>query len=360
MKLSLVVPCYNERGNIRPLLDRLDDTLAGTDWEVIFVDDDSPDGTAAEIARAARGRNDVRLIHRIGERGLAGACIAGLAAAEHPIVAVMDADLQHDETRLPVMLRALADDPALDLVVGSRKTGGGSHGGGMSGLRRAGSDAANMLARKLLGIGIADPMSGFFMLRRARFDEVAPRLQKAGFKILADMLAASGGRWQAAEIPYEFRPRHEGESKMSAGVTLEFLALLLSHRAGARIPLRLMSYMAVGASGVGVQVATSGLLHGLAGAPLMVSLATGVLAAMTSNFFLNNRITYRDRALRNRALARGLLSFYAIGAIGAVANVLGADWVYGALHSLPVASSSGALLSMMWNFGANSLVTWPL
>jgi len=359
-QLTVVVPCYNERENIRPLVDLLDKALPDVRWEVLFVDDDSPDGTAKEVRDLARERDDVRVLHRIGRRGLAGACIEGILSSISPIVAVMDADLQHDETKLAVMFAALQEDPELDLVIGSRHVEGGSATEGFNPLRAKGSEIATSLAQRLLRITASDPMSGFFMVRREKFNEVVLDLQNQGFKILADMLAASRGTWKVQEVGYTFRSRQFGESKMDAAITLEFLGLIVARLTGGVLPIRFILFMMVGLSGVAVQLAAVKLAMLAVGASFVMAQIFGVWLAMTTNFLLNNALTYRDRALRGRAILRGLLSFYAVCMVGAVANVAIADLVFVAFPYWAVASFLGALVGALWNFGASSLVTWRM
>jgi dolichol-phosphate mannosyltransferase len=355
--LTVVVPTFNERGNIRPLLQHLAAALDGIAWEVIFVDDDSPDGTAVEVRAVAREDPRVRLHHRIGRRGLSGACIEGILSSIAPLVAVMDADLQHDEALLPRMVKAMADDPGLDLVIGSRHVEGGTSGAGLSGVRKWGSDWAGALARRALRITAADPMSGFFMVRRGAFNSVVLELQTQGFKILADMLSASAGRWRVQELPYTFRPRVAGESKLDGAVTLEFLGLLVARLTGGLLPIRFVLFLMVGLTGVVVQLSTVRLTLALGGG-FGAAQATGVFVAMTTNFLLNNSLTWRDRRLRGRAFLRGLVSFYAVCSLGAVANVGVADWVFALVQNWFLASLAGAGIGALWNFWASLMVTW--
>src|SRR5262245_15286016 len=172
--LSVVVPTFNERDNVAKLYRKLEATLTGIAWEVIFVDDNSPDGTWDVVRDLARQDGRVRCIRRIGRRGLSGACIEGILASSTPYAAVLDADLQHDETQLPKML-ALLESGQAELVVGSRYIEGGS--ADSFGKQRAGFSAfATRIAKRALGVAIADPMSGFFMIRRDRFEQLAPQL----------------------------------------------------------------------------------------------------------------------------------------------------------------------------------------
>jgi len=357
-ELTIVVPTYNERDNVRPLVDLLEKALEGHRWEVVFVDDDSPDGTAREVRAVAREKPNVRVIHRIGRRGLAGACIEGILSSVAPIVAVMDGDLQHDETILAQMLEMMQADPDLDLVIASRNVEGGSSGNGLSAVRKWGSDTATAIARRLLRITASDPMSGFFMVRRNSFNSVVLGLQQQGFKILADMLSASRGGWKVAEVPYVFRERQHGESKMDSAVALEFLSLLLVRMTGGMVSIRFILFMIVGLSGLVVHLTTLRLVMLALPVSFAVAQTVAVVVAMTSNFILNNVLTYKDRTLRGRDFLRGLLSFYGVCSVGAVANVGVATAVYAVLPFWALAGFAGAFVGALWNFVASALVTW--
>jgi len=357
-ELSVVIPTFNEKDNVRPLVALLEKALKGRAWEAIFVDDDSPDGTAKEVRALGREKPNVRVIHRIGRRGLAGACIEGILSSVAPFAAVIDADLQHDETRLPVMLDALLGDEELDIVIGSRNVEDGSAGTGLSAVRKWGSDVATKMARKALRISASDPMSGFFMVRRESFNSVVLNLQSQGFKILADMLSASKGRWKIHEVGYTFRERQHGFSKMDSAVTLEFLSLLAVRMTGGVFSIRFILFMFVGLTGLAVQLIVLRIMLGLEPDGFAGGNTIAVIVAMTSNFVLNNALTYKDRTLRGREFFRGLLSFYAVCSIGAVANVGVSVVVFAALPFWALAAFCGALVGALWNFVASSLVTW--
>lgn len=356
--LTVVVPTYEERENIRPVVDRLEAVLAGVRWNVIFVDDDSRDGTPDEVRRLAAENPRVSLLSRIGRRGLAGACIEGMLSTAAPIVAVMDADLQHDERLLSEMFRKLSEDTDLHIVIGSRHVGEGSASGGLSKLRSWGSDRANALVRRMLGVRARDPMSGFFMLRRSALTEIVCGLQPQGFKLLADMLSAGRSKWNVLELPYDFRARTAGHSKMNLSVVLEFLALILSRLSGGLLSVRFVLFAFVGISGILVQLAAVRLALAAMGPDFALAQTLAVIAAMTSNFVLNNRITWRERRLKGRALIGGILSFYAVCGIGALANVLSASALYNMFPDWWIASIAGALVGAVWNFWASLNVTW--
>jgi dolichol-phosphate mannosyltransferase len=356
-ELSVVIPTYNESANVPELLKRLDLALAGVAWEAIVVDDNSPDGTWRTTKDIAALDHRVRCIRRVGRRGLAGACIEGVLSSSAPVVAVIDADLQHDETALPQMLREIR--AGADLVVGSRYMGGGSSSEGFSRFRKWGSEMATALARKFLGIHLSDPMSGFFMVRRERIDAIADRLSNDGFKILLDIVASSPAPLKTVETPYKFRQRLAGESKLDTLVTAEYLGLLFSKLSGGLVPVRFLMFAAIGGSGVFVHLGA--LSVALQALHFVFSWAqlTATLVAMSWNFALNNMFTFHDRRLKGSAFFIGLLTFCAVCSIGTVANVGVASWIYDSRSvSWWLAGLSGALMGAVFNYAASSVITW--
>jgi len=356
--LTIVVPTYNEKLNVRPLVSLLDKALVDINWEVVFVDDDSPDGTADEVRELAITRLDVRVIHRIGRRGLSGACIEGILSSAAPYVAVMDGDLQHDETVLISMIASFNTDPELNLVIGSRNVEGGSSGNGLSGMRSFGSNIATVMARKLLKIQVQDPMSGFFMIKLESFREVVGELQKQGFKILTDLLSASRGGWKIKEIPFVFKERQYGQSKMDSAVTLEYFGLILARLTGGAISIRFVLFLFVGCTGILVQLLMVGIFLNIMSLSFFYSQILAVTVAMTSNFFLNNILTYRDQSLNGKYILFGLLSFYFVCSLGAIANVAVANLVYNFVPLWILASFFGSVVSSLWNFMSSKWLTW--
>ena len=356
--LTIVVPTYNEKLNVRPLVSLLDKALVDINWEVVFVDDDSPDGTADEVRELARTHLDVRVIHRIGRRGLSGACIEGILSSAAPYVAVMDGDLQHDETVLISMIASFNADPELNLVIGSRNVEGGSSGNGLSGIRSFGSDMATVMARKLLKIRVQDPMSGFFMIKLESFRDVVGELQRQGFKILTDLLSASRGSWKIKEIPFVFKERQYGQSKMDSAVTLEYFGLILARLTGGAISIRFVLFLFVGLTGILVQLLMVGIFLNVMFLSFFYSQILAVILAMTSNFFLNNILTYRDQSLSGKYILFGLLSFYFVCSLGAVANVAVANLVYNFVPLWILASFFGSVISSLWNFMSSKWLTW--
>ncbi len=354
--LSVVVPCYNERQNVAPLVARLAVALSGHPWEVVFVDDDSPDGTAAEARRIAATDPRVRCLRRIGRRGLASAVIEGALSSSAPFIAVMDGDLQHDETRLADMLAVLAQDQA-DLVVGSRHVAGGDASGLGSGFRHLLSEQGIRLAQAVLPVPLSDPMSGFFMLRRDRFEALAPRLTAAGFKILLDLVLTAGRGLRVRELPMVFRERVAGQSKLDVLVLVQFAGLLLDKALGGVVPLRFVSFALVGGVGVAVHLATLFLAR-QAGFDFGVAQGLATLVAMLANFQLNNQITYRDQRLRGAALVRGLALFLLFCGVGAIANIGIARQLYQEHTAWNLAGAAGAVVGVVWNYAISATLVW--
>jgi dolichol-phosphate mannosyltransferase len=356
-ELSIVIPTYKESGNVRPLLARLDAVLAGLRWEAIFVDDDSPDGTAAAVKAIAATDARVRCLRRVARRGLAGACIEGMLASSAPYVAVMDADLQHDERLLPRMLAILQTGES-DMVVGSRYVEGGGSADGFSKARGAMSRAATALARQWTHVRLTDPMSGFFMMRRDRFDSLAASLSTQGFKILLDIVITAKGNLRIAEEPYVFGARQHGQSKLDAQVGLDFFGLLLAKATGGVVTPRFLSFALVGTLGLGVHLVVLRAALALLMQPFVYAQSLATFVAMTGNFFLNNQLTYRDKRLTGWPALRGLLSFYAVSAIGAVANVGAASWLYAYQPVWWLAGIAGALMGAVWNYALSNVLVW--
>ncbi len=356
-QLSIVVPTFNEAGNVAELRDRVAAALPGVDWELIYVDDDSPDGTAQRLAELAQQDRRVRCLLRIGRRGLASACIEGMLASTAPLVAVIDADMQHDETRLPLMLQLL-HDPGLDIVVGSRYVGSGSIEG-WDRSRAAISRLATRLSRLVLKADLRDPMSGFFMLRR----EVLLRCVRAGmsgvgFKILLDLFAASPTPLRCVEVPYTFGQRHSGQSKLDTNVAWEYIVMLLDRLFGRAVPIRFIAFSLVGGLGLLLHLLVLGLLFRAGGVDFVIAQGAATLAAMSSNFMLNNLFTYRDRRLRGWGLLRGWLSFSAACGVGALANVGIAEYLFEHQTWWVSSAVAGVLVGAVWNYAVTAVYTW--
>jgi dolichol-phosphate mannosyltransferase len=356
VELSVIVPTFNEQANIATLVQRLDKTLKGRSWEVIFVDDDSPDGTADRVREIGRTDHRVRCIQRIGRRGLSSACIEGLLSSSAPYQAVIDADLQHDETVLPAMLDALKRGEA-DIVIGSRYVEGGGVGEWHQSRAKI-SRVATRISRLVLHADLTDPMSGFFMLRRQAFADRVRKLSGIGFKILLDLFASSKEPLRFRELPYEFRSRHAGESKLDSQAAWQYLMLVLDKLVGDIVPVRFVAFALVGSVGVGVHVALLALLFKGFRVDFTIAQALATLVAMTSNFALNNILTYRDMRLRGWKWLRGWVSFSLACSVGAIANVGIASYLFQSNTAWVLAALAGILVGVVWNYAVTALYTW--
>ncbi|MFZ1989683.1 MAG: glycosyltransferase family 2 protein [Alphaproteobacteria bacterium] len=357
-QVSVVTPSYREAQNIPVLFERLKAALAGFDWELIVVDDDSPDGTAEVARKIAQSDKRMRVVQRLGRRGLSGAVIEGMLASSAPILAVIDSDLQHDEKILPQMIKKLETHPKTELVIGSRYAAGGGIGQFTSD-RAAYSKFATRLGNMVTKTHVADPMSGFFAIKREAFMPVAHKLSNEGFKILFDILASSQRPLVIAEIPYEFGERVHGESKLDTAVAWQYVELLLDKLIGRYVPVRLIKFGLVGLSGVVVSLGTVLILFKMFGENFDLSQAIATFMGMTWNYFLNNLFTFKDRRLTGWGVLGGLLSFYAVCSVGALANVGAAGYFFHQEHwAWGVASISGILVGMVWNYAVSSRITW--
>jgi dolichol-phosphate mannosyltransferase len=355
-ELSIVVPTFNEHANVPILVERLSSLLASANWEVVFVDDNSPDGTAAAARAIGEADSRVRCIRRIGRRGLAGACLEGMLASQARYVAVLDADLQHDEALLVDMLDCLRAGRA-DLVVASRYLHGGSTLG-LSRQRSRVSRGSNALVRLLLGIDLTDPMSGHFMIRRDVFETLAPGLSSQGFKILLDILATGRDRLRTVELPSSFRERQHGESKLDSKIALDFAALVTAKLTNDAVSARFLLFCLVGLTGIAVHLTLLRALL-LAIAPSFgTAQALATVGAIAWNYVLNNLFTYRDQRLTGWHFLTGLIRFQIICAIGAISNVGIATWIYDYDSVWWIAGLGGAIIGTVWNFVVSAAFVW--
>jgi dolichol-phosphate mannosyltransferase len=355
-ELTVIVPTLNERDNVSLLVEKLHQVLAGIQWEVIFVDDDSTDGTLDALKDLARSDPRVRFIHRIGRRGLSSACLEGMAASASPYLAVMDADLQHDETLLPRMLASLRADEA-DLVIGSRYIEGGGVGTWNKWRQRISAFAVS-LGQFVLWAELTDPMSGFFMMRREVYDRTVRSMSGMGFKILLDMVSAAGESLRTKEMPFEFGTRQHGESKLDTLVVWEFLLLVIQKLVRDFIPARFIMFIIVGSLGAVIHLLVLAIGIKGWGASFLWAQASAAAVAMVSNYFVNNLLTYRDLRLRGSRLVLGLIGFMVICSVGAVVNVDIATSAHA--RGLPwwLAGLIGAAIGAVWNFAVSSTLVW--
>jgi dolichol-phosphate mannosyltransferase len=357
LELTVVVPTFNEAANVVPLVRKLEAALDGLEWQVIFVDDDSPDGTAAAVKALAAQDRRVACLRRVGRRGLAGAVIEGALASAAPFVAVIDGDMQHDETLLPAMLKILRGGQA-DMVIGSRYLESEARVvNGLDARRAWGSRLANWLGRKALAVELTDPVSGFFMARREVIDRVAGKLTPSGFKVLFDIIASQSEPLRCVELGYEFRARVAGESKLDNGVVAQYLSLLGSKMTRDIISPRALMFGVVGAGGVLVHLSVLTAARHL-GMVFGFAQALAALTAMTSNYLINNAVTYRDRRKRGFALVTGYVRFCLFCSAGLAANVAVATLLRQYVPNDAVCGVAGAAVGAAWNYVTTSLAVW--
>lgn len=353
--ISLIIPTYNEKDNIVPLVKRIHRALSSYNYEIVLVDDNSKDGTI-EVASSLTSRYPVRVIVRRDEKGLATAVVHGLGHATGQIIGVMDADLQHPPEVIPDLIKAIEN--GADMVVASRYIkGGGCPHWGLS--RRVISKAALIIAHLLLPPArqVKDPLSGFFMFQRQNIAQA--RLKPIGYKIGLEIMLA--GRFQhVVEVPYIFEDRDAGKSKLRLQQQIDYLKHVLSLMARTGELIRLAKFCAVGLSGVVVNEGVLWLLTGFASLPYYVSAVFGIEASIISNFVLNDYFTFSDRRTgKGKSFIKRLLKFNATCLAGAGIQyglLLLFTSVFGVYYL--ISNLIGIGVAFLWNYFVNSVWTW--
>jgi dolichol-phosphate mannosyltransferase len=354
-ELSIVIPTYNERGNIAALVEAVRAALGDIPWEMIIVDDDSPDQTFQEVSNLAREEPRLRCLRRVGRRGLSSAVIEGAMVANGGAIAVMDADFQHDERILKEMYEKLVSTHA-DIVVATRYAQGGGIGE-WDAKRARMSDFATRMAGMLVGNQTSDPMSGFFMVRREVFSGVIYDLSQQGYKILLDIISSSHVPLKIEEVPYTFRTRQEGESKISVMVLAQFLFLIIEKLTHGLVPPRFALFSIVGGLGLLVHLLILNALK-LANFDFLAAQLTATGVAMVSNFVMNNEFTYRDRRLTGLSFVAGPVLFCLVCSFGALANVGVAQIAIHQFGNWSIAGLAGAIMGAVFNFSAATSLVW--
>lgn len=354
---SIVLPTFNEMGSIDLAIDRLHEQLSGQDYEIIVVDDDSPDGTWRHVEARAANDPRLRVYRRTRGRGLATAILDGLAQGMGQRLLVMDADLQHDAADVPQLLQTLDE---ADLAIGSRYVAGGDTSD-WNRWRLGLSRVATRLSKWSLGRQVTDPMSGFFALRRELLHRHLPTLRPHGYKFLLHLVhAARDARIQ--EVPIQFAARSHGESKMTPRIWVALMRSLTELSLQRILAQRFVRYCLVGGSGAVVQIAAVWCLQHLLGLQdkpdLALAIAIGI--AMGNNYLWNNLWTFADRPHRTwPQRLRGLSLFVAISGIGALINHAVTSQLAD-FFAVDIAwtSIAGIAVATCWNFIFNWGVTW--
>ena len=373
-QVSVVVPTFNEADNLPVLLDRLELVLAQLDFEIVVVDDDSPDQTWRVAEAYAERSRRVRVMRRIGRRGLASAVLDGMAIADGQVLAVIDADLQHDESILPAMVAAVADGGA-DVCIGSRVAEGGSYGQ-FRPSRRVVSWAGTQLARSLLGVTVGDPMSGFFTVSRSRFELVRSSITGRGFKILLEIVAR-GPKPQVAEVGYCFRERASGATKLTASVATAYLVAVMELTLGRLASARFIVYFALALAAAAARPTLSSLIElimpkGSSGRPGPTAALLGAEAAILAEFALHNRVTFARASYRGWRRVGPLFRFHLVAGhallcyagLGTLVNrrltaINGTEPTATGVASLFAIATVGVVAVIGAGYLLNTAVTWP-
>ena len=360
VQLSVVVPTFNERDNIVEVVKRLDASLQDISWEVIFVDDFSPDGTAQRVRQVAAHDTRVRLIHRHNRRGLSSAVVEGGLAAMGDVVAVMDGDLQHDESVLPQMYNIVASGEA-EIASASRFLLEDGADGLSSETRLKISNTGIAVANKVFNLDLTDPLTGFFAIRRTVFENALPNLSGVGFKILLDLIASAKPAPKVAEVPFKFRERQHGESKLDNRVMYDFFLFFLEKKTQPFIPLpsNVISFFV--ANGVGLAMHLL-VLFGLMQFAAMEFLPSQFLATLVTIAFIfsvNNALNYSDRRMKGWRFYRGLMFYGLLSTIGIAVNLIVASSFYEtvnvAMFTPAVPALAGATMTVFWNYIASKV-----
>ncbi|MGA0601974.1 glycosyltransferase [Caulobacter sp. KR2-114] len=354
--LSLVICTLDEHECIGRVIDEVGAALAPVAHEIIVVDDSADERTAEAVLAVIARTPNVRLIRRSGVRGLASAAIAGWDAARGEVLGVMDGDGQHDPRKLREIYDRLVETGA-DVALCSRYAD--DSGTGLTGFRDAISRIATHVTRFALGVRVTDPMSGQFVFQRDWYEAVRPRLSGVGFKILLDLIASGRRAPRTVEARGALRPRIAGESKLDFRVMADLVALIVAKRSNGLLSARFTLFAAVGAVGVGVHLAALGLAKAF-GAPFWLAQALAILTAMTSNFFLNNALTFRDARLTGPAMLKGLGLFYASCLAGALISEGLAVAIKTFADAWFLAALAGAVAGAVVNYALSRAFTWRI
>ncbi len=360
--ISFVLPSFNERKNILPLLDELLELSDVYELELIVIDDNSTDGTSSLVRERAKKDRKIRLINRLGRSGLSSAIKEGCINATGEVIAIMDTDGQHEVSSIKVAIQKLLDN-RLDLVIGSRFLNESSIQG-LSQKREGGSIIANSFARFSLPTKyshLTDFMSGCLVFKRQSCISLIEQIDVNGFKFLYELLAISKGSLKTSETPLSFRPRKYGTSKLDMAIVWDFLISLVHTILRRTIPRKAISFAFVGATGVFVQLITSFTLMSFSKIAFEQALPFAVVIAASSNFLINNWLTFRSNRLRNKALIIGLIKFLLVSSLPIIANVGLATSFYSYISQNALFSQlAGIIVVFIWNYAASSRLVWNI
>jgi dolichol-phosphate mannosyltransferase len=327
--VSVITPTFNEAENLPILVGRLHDALADIPHEIIVADDDSPDRTWEVAEGLAADDPRITVMRRFHDPGLSASVLDGMSVARGEVLAVIDADLQHDESILADMVEQVLDDRA-DVVVGSRSTAGGGYGE-WSSSRRFVSWVATLIARLLLRVPVSDPMSGYFAVSRRAYEATAPQLNPRGFKILLEFIGRNRDL-RVSEVGYEFSNRVHGETKLNRSVIRSYLLGVAELRLGRQVNPTFLLYVLVGIVGlivnstafwlaewIGFPVVTTGLNDEID--PIATSFLFSLQLSILVLFVLNNEFTFWEQRFQGLRLLPAFVVYEAMSLLGAGVHV---------------------------------------
>ena len=362
MRVSFVLPTYNESLSIEKAIQRIESLALNIDKEIIVVDDDSPDGTSKIVKSLSYQFNDLRLVRRYGRSGLASAIKEGIMCSTGSAVVVMDADGQHDIGSISSMLSLLENDPDLDLVIGSRFKADPNDLKGLSKSRTLGSTIANKTSRFVLDRRyqrLTDFMSGFFAFKASSLEEISKAVDVEGFKFLFEALSLSKGKLNVKEVAIRFHEREAGSSKLDIPVVWDYVISLIHSGSFRLMPRRMIGFGLVGLSGVVIQLSASSLLDLFTPGSFSQTLPFAVTLAAVWNFTLNNQLTFRSRKLKGKNYISGLLKFLFVSSLPIAANVGAAAYIYNTYGGSKLSAQlAGIVIAYLWNYVASSKVVW--
>ncbi|MDH4262081.1 MAG: glycosyltransferase family 2 protein [Spirochaetia bacterium] len=353
--LSVILPTFNEKENIILILDKIRKVLKNESYQIIVVDDNSPDGTWEIAQHYSKKLSNIQVIRRLNMKGLSSAILEGFGSSNSKWMVVMDADLQHDEKILVEFIKAFEE--GYEIVLGSRKTAGGGIGE-WNALRRVISWVATKMALLIIKNNVSDPMSGFFGIRKEIFENSIDKINPRGFKLLLELLAHNPDS-KVHEIGFTFNKRLHGKSKLNTNVIIDYMEALYDLSFGKYLPLRFLKYSIIGLTGLLLYQLFIWIGLNLLEISKYYSIALGIEAAILSNYFLNNFWTFRDYRHKSIYIITGLFSYHLISLAGVVINYSSTVILINQFKiNIYTASIIGAVLSTLWNYRMNFQITW--
>ena len=344
-QLAVVVPVFRARDDIRNLVTRLHDALGDNDYQIMFVDDNSQDGTVEAIEEIGAADPRVRVIRRVGRSGLTQTSIAAMLASGAPYVALLDPRAPWDQGLLAVLFQHVRK--GADLAVAARPTV-------IRGLRGSVRKTLAAATRFILSANVTDPASGSFAIQRAALENLTPSLSSLGYQVLLDLIATARGKLHIVEVPAPHSAAATQRSELK--LALELIALLLAKFSRDAVSMRFLLFCLVGLSGVGAHLAS--LYVALIALPFTSAQTVATICAIGWNFTLNNIVTYGDQRLTGWSYVTGMLRFMIVCGVGAVSNVGVASWIYAHDNLWWIAGLGGAAMGAVWNYAVSSVLVW--